>query len=114
MAASRRYASHSRSGEPTLTCTALLPQSVYFYQPSLVPNYDYPSSIDWENWWSWNQAASFATDRAYDYVHVTVGCVSFELKPFAYDVVIRQPTGRSTVSRATTPLSSSCTHGSGT
>lgn len=46
-------------------------QSVYFYQPDLVPNYTYPSSIDWANWWSWSEAASFATDRAYDYVHVT-------------------------------------------
>ncbi|OSC98881.1 hypothetical protein PYCCODRAFT_1480292 [Trametes coccinea BRFM310] len=45
-------------------------KSVYFYQPALVPNYDYPSSINWGNWWSWNQAASYATDRAYDYVHV--------------------------------------------
>ena len=44
---------------------------MYFYQPSLVPNYSYPSSINWGNWWSWNQAASYATDRAYDYVHVT-------------------------------------------
>ncbi|KAF8203956.1 hypothetical protein BJ912DRAFT_1028539 [Pholiota molesta] len=46
-------------------------KSVYFYEPALVPNYTYPSSIDWGNWWSWNQAASFATDRAYDYIHVT-------------------------------------------
>ncbi|KAI0367296.1 hypothetical protein BV20DRAFT_569238 [Pilatotrama ljubarskyi] len=45
-------------------------KSVYFYQPDLVPSYDYPSSIYWGNWWSWNQAASYATDRAYDYVHV--------------------------------------------
>ncbi|KAJ2988839.1 hypothetical protein NUW54_g8986 [Trametes sanguinea] len=45
-------------------------KSVYFYQPDLVPDYDYPSSINWGNWWSWNQAASYATDRAYDYVHV--------------------------------------------
>ncbi|KAG6820154.1 hypothetical protein H0H93_004736 [Arthromyces matolae] len=46
-------------------------QSVYFYQPALVSSYAYPTSINWGNWWSWNQAASFATDRAYDYVHVT-------------------------------------------
>ncbi|KJA28438.1 hypothetical protein HYPSUDRAFT_51246 [Hypholoma sublateritium FD-334 SS-4] len=46
-------------------------KAVFFYEPDLVPNYDYPTSIDWTNWWSWNQAASFATDRAYDYVHVT-------------------------------------------
>lgn len=45
--------------------------SVYFYQPSLEPTYAYPTSIDWGNWWSWNQASSFATGRAYDYVHVT-------------------------------------------
>ena len=45
-------------------------QAVFFYEPDLVPNYTYPSSIFWGNWWSWNQAASFATDRAYDYVHV--------------------------------------------
>ncbi|KAI0073727.1 hypothetical protein K474DRAFT_1677710 [Panus rudis PR-1116 ss-1] len=45
-------------------------KSVYFYQPSLVPQYQYPSNINWGNWWSWNQAASYAIDRAYDYVHV--------------------------------------------
>ncbi|KAF9444424.1 hypothetical protein P691DRAFT_711877 [Macrolepiota fuliginosa MF-IS2] len=44
--------------------------SVYFYQPTLLPSYPYPTSINWGNWWSWNQAASFATDRAYDYIHV--------------------------------------------
>lgn len=47
-------------------------QAVYFYQPNLVPSYTYPTSINWGNWWSWNEAASFATDRAYDYVHVAV------------------------------------------
>ncbi|KAH8105026.1 hypothetical protein DFH11DRAFT_1864351 [Phellopilus nigrolimitatus] len=46
-------------------------KSVYFYEPSLVPDYEYPSSIDWGDWWSWNESESFATDRAYDYVHVT-------------------------------------------
>ncbi|KAF9056072.1 hypothetical protein BJ165DRAFT_1430646 [Panaeolus papilionaceus] len=45
-------------------------KSVFFYQPNLVPGYSYPSSIAWGNWWSWNQAAAYATDRAYDYVHV--------------------------------------------
>src|ERR1700749_1267862 len=45
-------------------------KSVFFYQPGSV-NYNYPSSIDWGNWWSWNEAAAFAIDRAYDYVHVT-------------------------------------------
>ena len=37
----------------------------------MVPSYNYPDTIDWGNWWSWSQADSYATDRAYDYVHVT-------------------------------------------
>lgn len=45
-------------------------KAVFFYQPNLVPNYNYPSNINWGNWWSWNQAASFAIDRGYDYIHV--------------------------------------------
>lgn len=48
-------------------------KSVYFYQPDELPSYPYPSSIDWTVWWSWNKADSFATNRAYDYVHVTAG-----------------------------------------
>ncbi|KAI0315331.1 hypothetical protein OF83DRAFT_363767 [Amylostereum chailletii] len=43
-------------------------KSVYFYQPDLVPGYDYPSDIDFEG--AWDQADSFITNRAYDYVHV--------------------------------------------
>ncbi|KZV68436.1 hypothetical protein PENSPDRAFT_582365 [Peniophora sp. CONT] len=43
--------------------------TVYFYQPDIV-DYDYPSSIDWGNWWSWNQEAAYDPGRAYDYVHV--------------------------------------------
>ncbi|KAG5733784.1 hypothetical protein E4T56_gene8209 [Termitomyces sp. T112] len=45
-------------------------KSVYFYEPTLLPSYPYPTTIFWGNWWSWNRAESFATDRAYDYVHV--------------------------------------------
>ncbi|KAF7329825.1 hypothetical protein MKEN_00245900 [Mycena kentingensis (nom. inval.)] len=45
-------------------------KAVFFYEPALEPNYNYPSNIFWGNWWSWNRAAAFATDRAYDYVHV--------------------------------------------
>ncbi|KAH8835012.1 hypothetical protein DL96DRAFT_18758 [Flagelloscypha sp. PMI_526] len=45
-------------------------KSVYYYEPAKVPSYSYPSSINWGNWWSWNQASSYAIDRAYDYVHV--------------------------------------------
>lgn len=46
-------------------------QSVFFFQPDIEPGYFYPSSIDWTQWWSWNEAESFAVDRAYDYIHVT-------------------------------------------
>ncbi|KAF5340490.1 hypothetical protein D9758_014565 [Tetrapyrgos nigripes] len=46
-------------------------KSVYFFQPNLVHNYKYPSNINFAG--TWNQAASFATDRAYDYVHVIAG-----------------------------------------
>ncbi|KAF7329849.1 hypothetical protein MKEN_00248300 [Mycena kentingensis (nom. inval.)] len=45
-------------------------KAVFFYEPALEPSYNYPSNIFWGNWWSWNRAAAFATDRAYDYVHV--------------------------------------------
>ncbi|CAK5280459.1 unnamed protein product [Mycena citricolor] len=45
--------------------------AVFFYDPTRVPSYNYPSSLFWGNWWSWNQASAFATGRGYDYVHVT-------------------------------------------
>ncbi|KZT22629.1 hypothetical protein NEOLEDRAFT_1137625 [Neolentinus lepideus HHB14362 ss-1] len=45
-------------------------KSVFFYQPDLAPDYNYPSDIDWTEWWSWDQADAWAADRGYDYVHV--------------------------------------------
>ncbi|KAF7717077.1 Uncharacterized protein PECH_004513 [Penicillium ucsense] len=45
-------------------------KSLFFYEPSQVPTYQYDQSIDWGNWWSWNKDASYSTDRAYDYIHV--------------------------------------------
>ncbi|EJD41740.1 hypothetical protein AURDEDRAFT_169168 [Auricularia subglabra TFB-10046 SS5] len=45
-------------------------KSVYFYDRAVLPSYNYPSSINYGNWWSWNQHDAFLTDRAYDYVHV--------------------------------------------
>ncbi|KAF8192016.1 hypothetical protein K438DRAFT_1970376 [Mycena galopus ATCC 62051] len=45
-------------------------KSVYFYQPDVFPSYAYPTKLyDFSG--SWNEAASYLTDRAYDYVHVT-------------------------------------------
>lgn len=45
-------------------------KSIFFYEPAQVPGYQYNQSIDWGNWWSWNKDAAYATDRAYDYIHV--------------------------------------------
>ncbi|KAJ5160331.1 uncharacterized protein N7482_007335 [Penicillium canariense] len=45
-------------------------KSIFFYEPDQVPRYQYDQSINWGNWWSWNKNASYATDRAYDYIHV--------------------------------------------
>lgn len=45
-------------------------KSIFFYEPEQVPDYQYDQSIHWGNWWSWNKDASYATDRAYDYIHV--------------------------------------------
>ncbi|KAJ7018382.1 hypothetical protein C8F04DRAFT_1151781 [Mycena alexandri] len=53
---------------------ATVKKSVYFFQPALVPTYKYPTNISFGG--TWNQAASFLTDRAYDYVHVTAAYVA--------------------------------------
>lgn len=48
----------------------LITHIVYFYQPNLVPGYHYPTNeYDFDG--SWNQAASYLLNRAYDYVHVS-------------------------------------------
>jgi len=45
-------------------------KSLFYYQPDqMTPNY-YDSSMDWKTWTSWNQKASEAVDRSYDYPHV--------------------------------------------
>ncbi|KAJ7784099.1 hypothetical protein B0H16DRAFT_1782821 [Mycena metata] len=53
---------------------ATVKKSVYFFQPALVPTYKYPTNISFGG--TWNQAASFLTNRAYDYVHVTAAYVA--------------------------------------
>jgi hypothetical protein len=45
-------------------------KSIFFYDPTQVPGYAYNSSINWTGWESWNKQNAYATDRAYDYVHV--------------------------------------------
>ncbi|GAQ05979.1 hypothetical protein ALT_3300 [Aspergillus lentulus] len=48
----------------------LVRKSIFFYEPSAVLGYSYSKSIDWGNWWSWNKADSYSTQRSYDYIHV--------------------------------------------
>ncbi|KZL67426.1 glycoside hydrolase family 43 protein [Colletotrichum incanum] len=45
-------------------------KSAFFYEPAAVPRYRYATSIDWTSWTSWNKAAAYSVDRAYNYVHV--------------------------------------------
>ncbi|PSR75841.1 hypothetical protein BD289DRAFT_418703 [Coniella lustricola] len=42
-------------------------KSIFYYG---LANYSYSPAIDWTTWESWDQADAYATDRAYDYVHV--------------------------------------------
>jgi hypothetical protein len=64
---------------------------VYFYEPQVVPSYDYPSDIEWGNWWSWNQASSYATDRAYDYAHVIAAYWSMYRVARNYPEIVSTP-----------------------
>ncbi|KAG7052107.1 putative glycoside hydrolase family 43 protein [Colletotrichum scovillei] len=45
-------------------------KAIFFYEPAAVPGYAYSSAIDWTSWTSWNKAAAYSIDRAYNYVHV--------------------------------------------
>ncbi|KAI8634028.1 hypothetical protein F5Y19DRAFT_411747 [Xylariaceae sp. FL1651] len=45
-------------------------KSIFYYDPSALPNYPYRSDFNWGSWTSWNVASAHAIDRAYDYVHV--------------------------------------------
>ncbi|HXT68188.1 MAG TPA: DUF5695 domain-containing protein [Vicinamibacterales bacterium] len=44
-------------------------KSLFFYQPDLLPNYQYQQG-NWTSWTSWNKEAADAVNRAYDYPHV--------------------------------------------
>ncbi|KAF9636891.1 putative glycoside hydrolase family 43 protein [Lasiodiplodia theobromae] len=45
-------------------------KSVFYYDPAALPDYEYSTDIGWNTWSAWNKEAAYATDRAYDYVHV--------------------------------------------
>lgn len=42
-------------------------KSIFYYG---LANYSYSTNIDWSSWESWTKEEAYATDRAYDYVHV--------------------------------------------
>ena len=44
-------------------------KSLFYYQPDLLPNYQYQPG-NWTSWTSWNKQAADSVDRAYDYPHV--------------------------------------------
>jgi hypothetical protein len=44
-------------------------KSLFYYQPSALPGYKYSNNIHWDG--TWDKAAAYLTDRAYDYVHVS-------------------------------------------
>ncbi|CAG8978790.1 hypothetical protein HYALB_00011055 [Hymenoscyphus albidus] len=64
-------------------------KSVFFYQPGQV-TYTYNSSLSWGNWWSWNKANAFATDRAYDYVHVAAAYWAIYRVARGYPSLVKQ------------------------
>jgi hypothetical protein len=45
-------------------------KSLFFYQPDLLPPGFYDSNRYWKSWTSWNQKASEADDRSFNYPHV--------------------------------------------
>ena len=59
-------------------------KSVFYYQPNLVPGYQYNTSFSWTSWTSWNNATAYSLDRAYDYVHVSAAYWSFYRVARAY------------------------------
>ncbi|KAI0892001.1 hypothetical protein F4806DRAFT_290326 [Annulohypoxylon nitens] len=63
-------------------------KSIFYYQPSAV-KYTYSPSIDWANWWSWDESDSYAIDRAYDYVHVAAAYWSLYRVARAYPEIVK-------------------------
>ncbi|KAK1226171.1 hypothetical protein PQX77_010863 [Marasmius sp. AFHP31] len=78
-------------------------KSIFFYQPGAV-NYNYPSNVNWGNWWSWNQQAAFATDRAYDYAHVIAGYWAMYRVARNYPSLVTSGTWQSYLNQAVTTV----------
>ncbi|KAK2736996.1 hypothetical protein CKAH01_07683 [Colletotrichum kahawae] len=67
-------------------------KSIFFYEPAAVPSYRYSTSIDWTSWTSWNKAAAYAIDRAYNYVHVAGAYWSLYRVARAYPALVKSHT----------------------
>ncbi|KAH8657757.1 hypothetical protein BX600DRAFT_482431 [Xylariales sp. PMI_506] len=65
-------------------------KSIFYYQPSLLRNYTYSSAYDWTGWESWDQADAYATDRAYDYVHVAASYWALYRAARAYPDIVEK------------------------
>ncbi len=67
-------------------------KSAFFYEPAAVPGYEYDPGLNWTSWTSWDRDAAYATDRAYDYVHVAAAYWSLYRVARAYpDLVESHP-----------------------
>ncbi|KAI6081940.1 hypothetical protein F4821DRAFT_248233 [Hypoxylon rubiginosum] len=64
-------------------------KSIFYYDPSGLPQYSYSSNIDWTSWTSWNEDAAYAIDRAYDYVHVAAAYWSLYRVARAYPSLVK-------------------------
>jgi Family of unknown function (DUF5695) len=45
-------------------------KSLFYYQPDKLPQGYYRSDLNWKSWTSWNEKASEAVDRSFNYPHV--------------------------------------------
>jgi hypothetical protein len=45
-------------------------KSLFFYEPNLVPDFDYDSNLNWGSWTSWDKRGSDAVNRSFNYPHI--------------------------------------------
>ncbi|KAF3768781.1 hypothetical protein M406DRAFT_286769 [Cryphonectria parasitica EP155] len=61
--------------------------SIFYYG---LAGYPYSSAIDWTTWESWTEPEAYATDRAYDYVHVAASYWGLYRAGRAYEGILTQ------------------------
>ncbi|OJJ36565.1 hypothetical protein ASPWEDRAFT_50028 [Aspergillus wentii DTO 134E9] len=52
-------------------------KSLFYYDPDVLPDFDYSNTMDWQSWTSWNKPDAYLLDRTYNYVHVS--CLHWSL-----------------------------------